>query len=197
MTVKSILFFYIRDIQMLATNLKMTNTIDKIINETPIIEDSNTLKLLEYFESIKKQGFLTKDQGLKILKWKSPRPLKHYNKNSNEDFKKITKLAFQQKDEKLKIHILTALIGVKYPSASAILMFLDQKYPVLDIRVWKQLYRLKYVKTNPNGQNFSLEEWNTYLKVIRNIASEYNTNARQIEKQLFDFDKANQIGHLY
>ena len=181
----------------MATSLKMTNTIDKIINETPIIEDSNTLELLEYFESIKKQGFLTKDQGLKILKWKSPRPLKHYNKNSNEDFKKITKLAFQQKDEKLKIHILTALIGVKHPSASAILMFLDQKYPVLDIRVWKQLYNLKYVKTNPNGQNFSLEEWNTYLKVIRNIASEYNTNARQIEKQLFDFDKANQIGNLY
>ncbi|WP_283643236.1 hypothetical protein [Croceibacter atlanticus] len=175
----------------------MNSSIDKIIAETPIFEDSKTLELFEYFDSIKEQGFLTKEQGLRILKWKSPRPLKHYKKNSNEDFKKITKLAFQQKDEKLKIHILTALVGVKYPSASAILMFLNQDYPVLDIRVWKQLYNLKYVTTNPNGLNFSLEEWNTYLKVIRSIASEYNTNARQIEKQLFDFDKANQIGNLY
>lgn len=90
---------------------------------------------------------------MKILKWKSPRSLKHYNKNSNEDFKKITSLAFQQEDEKLKINILTALIGVKYPSASAILMFIDQSYPVLDIRVWKQLHNLNYVNTNPNGQN--------------------------------------------
>ena len=134
---------------------------------------------------------------MKILKWKSPRPLKYYIKNNNEDFKKITRLAFQQKDEKLKIHILTALIGVKYPSASAILMFLNQDYPVLDIRVWKQLYKLQLVKTNPNGQNFSLEEWITYLKVIRSIANKYNTNARQIEKKLFDFDKSNQIGNLY
>ena len=177
--------------------LKMTSTLNKIIAETPIFEDSKTLELLEYFNSIKGQGFLTKEQCLKILKWKSPRPLKHYNKNSNEDFKKITSLAFQQEDEKLKIHILTALIGVKYPSASAILMFIDQSYPVLDIRVWKQLYNLNYVNTNPNGQNFTLEEWNIYLNVIRNIATKYNTTARQIEKQLFDFDKSTQIGNLY
>jgi hypothetical protein len=175
----------------------MTSTINKIIAKTPIFEDSKTLELFEYFDSLKEQGFLTKEQGLKILKWKSPRPLKHYNKNSSEDFEKITRLAFQQNDEKLKIHILTALVGVKYPSASAILMFLDKNYPVLDIRVWKQLYKLKYVKTNPNGQNFTLKEWDKYLKVIREIASEHNTNARQIEKKLFDFDKTNQTGNLY
>ena len=140
---------------------------------------------------------LTKEQGLKILKWKSPRPLKHYNKNSHEDFEKITRLAFQQNDEKLKIHILTALVGVKYPSASALLMFLDQNYPVLDIRVWKQLHKLKYVKTNPKGLNFTLSEWETYLKVIRTLAKTNNTTARQIEKKLFDFDKNNQIGNLY
>ncbi len=175
----------------------MNSNLNKIIAETPIFEDSKTLELFVYFDSLKSQGFLTKEQCLKILKWKSPRPLKHYNKNSNEDFIKITKLAFQQEDEKLKIHILTALIGVKYPSASAILMFIDQNYPVLDIRVWKQLYNLDYVNSNPNGQNFTLEEWNIYLKVIRNIATKYNTTARQIEKQLFDFDKSTQIGNLY
>ena len=175
----------------------MNSSIDKIIAETPIFEDSKTLELFEYFDSIKKQGFLTKEQGLKILKWKSPRPLKHYNKNSNEDFEKITRLAFQQNDEKLKIHILTALVGVKYPSASALLMFLDQNYPVLDIRVWKQLHKLKYVKTNPKGLNFTLSEWETYLKVIRTLAKTNNTTARQIEKKLFDFDKNNQIGNLY
>jgi hypothetical protein len=175
----------------------MNSTIDEIINKTPIFEDSKTLELFNYFDSFKEQGFLTKEQSLMILKWKSPRPLKHYNKNSQEDFEKITQLAFQQKNEKVKIHILTALVGVKYPSASAILMFLDQNYPVLDIRVWKQLYRLGFVKTNPNGLNFSLDEWNTYLIVIRTLAKKYNTTARQIEKKLFDFDKKNQIGNLY
>ena len=175
----------------------MNSTIDKIITETPIFEDLKTSEMFEYFDSLKQPRFLTKEQCLKILKWKSPRPLKHYNKNSNEDFIKITRLAFSQNDEKLKIHILTALVGVKYPSASAILMFLDKNYPVLDIRVWKQLYNLKFVKTNPNGQSFTLDEWNIYLKTIRSIANQYNTNSRQIEKKLFDYDKANQIGNLY
>ena len=67
------------------------------------ISDSKTLELFEYFDSIKEQGFLTKEQSLKILKWKSPRPLKHYNKNSNEDFEKITDVLQRVKDHDEKL----------------------------------------------------------------------------------------------
>ena len=46
------------------------------------------------------------------------------------------------RNELLRMHLLTALNGVNYPAASAILMFYDRKrYPVLDIRVWQQLYK--------------------------------------------------------
>ena len=106
--------------------------INDIIRTTTDFEDEKTRPLFNLTPTIKKQGYLTKDQAIKILKWKSPRPLNHYNKNSDDDFKQITKLAFEQKDEKVKIHILTALIGVKYPAASALLMFYDQKkYPII------------------------------------------------------------------
>lgn len=173
-------------------------SINSIIQTTPDCEDETTQNLFSLSLKIKKQGHLTKDQAISILKWKSPRPLKYYNMNSDEDFTKITRLSFTQKDEKIKIHILTALIGVKYPAASALLMFYDKtQYPIIDIRVWKQLYKNNLLTENPNGQAFTLGQWNNYLTVIRQIANENGLTARQIEKRLFDYDRKTQRGTLY
>lgn len=176
----------------------MTSTINKIIANTADFEDSKTIELLNLSELIKKQGYLTKEQTIRILKWKSPRPLRFYEQNTNTEIETITKLAFQQNNDNLKIHILTALKGVNYPSASAILMFYDPKnYPVLDIRVWKQLYNNNLVTSNSKGQNFTLEQWANYLKIIRSLAKQNNLTSRQVEKRLFDYDKSTQIGNLY
>jgi len=105
----------------------MTNRekILKIISTTPDTTDETTTNIFSQTSSVKKKGFISKDLGLKILKWKSHRPTRHYDKNSNADFETITKVAFQQKDEKIKIYILTALTGVNYPAASAILINMD------------------------------------------------------------------------
>lgn len=178
--------------------LKNIETVNKIINETPDFEDKVALHLFKLSKIIIKQGFIDKSQAISILKWKSPRPLRHYIKNSNEDFIQITKLAFEQNSDRLKIHILTSLSGINYPSASALLMFYDKEnYPIIDIRVWKQLYSNKLVKENPRGQNFTLNQWGKYIEIIREIATEHKLTARQVEKRLFDYDKATQKGKLY
>ncbi|WP_417260816.1 hypothetical protein [Celeribacter sp.] len=175
----------------------MEFTIKEIICRTPYLEDKKTQILLEEFHDLKKIGYYNKKQALKVLKWKSPRPTRYYELNTEEDFINITSTAFKQHNEKLKIHILTALEGVNYPSASALLMFYDQKYPVLDIRVWRQLYRLGSVNSNPKGKNFTLNQWSKYLEVINILSKEFKINQRQIEKQIFDYDKISQIGLLY
>ena len=96
------------------------------------------------------------------------------------------------------MHILTALNGVNYPAASAILMFYDRtQYPIIDIRVWKQLYKAGLVTTNARGQSFRLKEWEKYLEIIRTLAKSTNLTARQVEKRLFDIDKNEQVGNLY
>jgi hypothetical protein len=175
----------------------MNKLIEKI-KRTRDFEDEKTLNLFTYLGDIKKQGHITKEQGIEILKWKSPRPLRFYNQNTESDFINISKLAFETPIEKLRIHILTGLIGVNYPSASAILMFYDPtKYPIIDIRVWKQLYNAGLTKTNPRGQSFRLSEWEKYLRVIHELASKTQLTPRQVEKRLFDIDKAEQIGTLY
>jgi hypothetical protein len=170
----------------------------KLLSTIKDFDDEKTIKLFMEFQFIKKQDSLTKEQLIKILHWKSPRPLRHYEANSEKDIKEITSIAFATKNDGLKMHILTALTGVNYPAASAILMFYDRtKYPVLDIRVWRQLYKAKLVDTNPRGQNFTLKQCEKYFQVIRQLATEFNLTARQVEKRLFDHDKKNQIGNLY
>lgn len=177
---------------------KKFESVNKIINETPDFEDKVALDLFKLSKIILKQGFIDKSKAISILKWKSPRPLRHYIKNSNEDFIQITKLAFEQNRDRLKIHILTSLSGVNYPSASALLMFYNnENYPIIDIRVWKKLYDLKLVKENPRGQNFTLNQWGKYIEIIRELATEHKLTARQVEKRLFDYDKATQKGKLY
>lgn len=170
----------------------------KLLSGISSREDKKTIELFNEFKALNKQEFLTKEQLIKILKWKSPRPLRFYEANTEKEVKEITTLAFATKNDSLKIHILTALSGVNYPAASAILMFYDPaKYPVIDIRVWQQLYNAKLVDTNSRGQNFSLNQWGIYLKIIRDLAKELGLTARQVEKRLFDHDKATRPNNLY
>jgi hypothetical protein len=176
----------------------MENELIEKIKVTPDFEDEKTIQLFEGLGEIKKQGFITKEQGIKILKWKSPRPLRHYESNSANDFEEISKLSFESKDERIRIHVLTALVGVNYPAASAILMFYDKtQYPIIDIRVWKQLYKAGLVETNARGQGFKLKEWEKYLITIRGLAKKLKLTPRQVEKRLFDIDKKEQKGNLY
>ncbi|HRH66453.1 MAG TPA: hypothetical protein PLU53_09155 [Bacteroidia bacterium] len=169
-----------------------------ILTTIPDYEDKKTIELFKKFKELGKQDFLTKAQLIDILKWKSPRPLKHYLANREKAVKEITALAFATKDDTMKVHILTALTGVSLPAASAILMFYNPtKFPVIDIRVWQQLHRSKLVDTNPKGQSFKLQEWERYLIVIRSLAKDLKLTARQVEKRLFDLDKNTRKGKLY
>jgi len=174
----------------------MKDGILNLLRSIPDYEEPETLRLFERLEE--NSIDLSKEVALKILHWKSPRPSKYYKLNSDVEIKEVTKLAFSTENDKLKIHILTSLIGVNYPAASALLMFHNpRRYPVLDIRVWQQLYYEKLVNTNPKGQSFTLNQWEDYLKIIRELAYELGISARQVEKRLFDYDKKIRTSNLY
>ena len=176
----------------------MNIDIRDIVIKMPDFEDDKTTRLFDELENIKNQGYLTKEELIKILHWKSARPLRHYEANSENDIIEVTRLAFSVPNDKLKFHILTSLIGVNYPSASAILMFYDKTiFPVLDIRVWQQLYNGNLVNENAKGQNFTLNQVENYLLLLRKLSVELNLTARQVEKRIFDFDKKTRIEKLY
>lgn len=160
-------------------------------------EDVKTKKLLSQLSHVKECEFLERNDAITILRWKSTRPTPLYERNSEDDFREITSVAFTTKHEGLKIHTLTALHGVSIPAASALLMFRDpSNYPVIDIRVWNELRNLNIVSSNARGQGFKLSEWAEYLTFFRNAASEFHVTVRELERSFFFKNREEQTGKI-
>jgi hypothetical protein len=136
---------------------------------------------------IRGQQFLTREDYLAIGMWKSPRPKKHYENNTDDFIREVSSISFNTLDEKLRIEILTLLNGCKYPLASAILHFkYPNKYPIIDYRV---LWSFKGIN-RPISYNF--DRWSEYVEDIRRIASRYKVDIRTIDKALWKYSEENQ-----
>lgn len=133
-----------------------------------------------------KKGWLNKEEFLTICLWKSRRPKKLYNQNSNSDIINKTKLCFIENDELKKIQILTELKGVRIPTASALLSVTNPfDYPIIDERCIQSLNYLDHIKWTTITEN----NWLEYLMIVRNIAKTHNKTAREVEKGLFAFNR--------
>jgi len=174
------------------------NLSELIKNKLSREEDLNTKKLINELKKVRKQGYFTKDEFLKMCSWKSPRPKRYYESNSAELIEDISKNVISTKYEKRKIDLLTKLKGVNIPTASAILTLIDpQNYGVIDIRVWQLLYLYGSVKKNPRGQGFNFNDWFYYLSKLRYFAKKFHCLVRNIEYSLFQYHKKIQVGNLY
>jgi hypothetical protein len=161
-------------------------------------EETETLKLIKELKNIKRRGYFTKDEFIKMCMWKSPRPKNRYLQNTEKQIINISKEVLHTNFEKRKIELLTSLKGISIPVASSILTLIDNKnYGVIDIRVWQLLYLYKSVKVKPTGTNFNFKNWYNYLIKLRYYANLYNVNARDIERTLFKHHKEIQEGKLY
>ncbi len=130
--------------------------------------------------------------------WKSPRPKRRHEANSEKAISKVSRNIFATNYEKRKIDLLLSLEGFSVPVASAILTITDPKnYGIIDIRTWKVLYEYKAVKVRPTGTNFSFKNWYNYLMQLRYFAAKYGVTARDIERTLFDYHKRTSEGVLY
>lgn len=140
----------------------------------------------EIKKKLKRQHYLTKEDLITIGLWKSHRPLKHYQKNNDEDVRTITHLSFSAKNERVRIGTLLILSGVSYPLASTILHFaFPERYPILDFRA---LWSLG--KRQPKSYTF--EYWDEYCKEIWSLAKRTGVSVRTIDKALWQYSKENQ-----
>ena len=155
-------------------------------------------KVIDELSHVRKRGYVTKPELVKICRWKSPRAIKHIQRNHAEIIKKITKAAFASRSEQKKLSLLTSLYGVSIPMASSILMLTNPaRYGVIDIRVWQLLYEMGTVKSNPDGIGFDFKQWYWYLMILRSFARKYKVTARDIERTLFNVHEIYQKGTLY
>jgi hypothetical protein len=86
-------------------------------------------------ERIRRQGRMQLKDLCAVCKWKAARAAGHARKNTDNEVKEITRLAFAARSERVRVEVLQVLHGVSYPTASVVLHFYHRDtYPVLDFR---------------------------------------------------------------
>ncbi len=143
-------------------------------------------KIAEIGNKAKVQGFLTRDQFLAIVGWKSARPAKHHASNDDETIKEVTKLAFATKSRSLHLRALMLLEGVDVRTASAILHFChNERYPILDVRaIWSL-----GIETSPK---YWMGLWDEYEAECRKIATNANVTMRDLDRALWAYSAKHQ-----
>jgi len=109
--------------------------------------------------------------------------------NENQTIKDITKLALNIKTEnpeymdEIRIKLLSTMKGINVPTASAILaLVFPKKYAIIDRRTWRYL--------NPDNKktSFTINDYLSYLKVIRNCSKELSIDPQLIDMALWQKD---------
>ena len=177
---------------------EFNNLTELIKNNLDTPETKECLELINKLKDVKQKGFFTKEQFLDVVRWKSPRPEKHYLSNSEESVVETSRKMLSTDSEDLKMSILDSLNGVSIAVAFSLLTIVDPKnYGIIDIRVWQLLHKYDEVKTKPGGQGFNLDDWKLYLSILKKYASQFNVTVRDIERILFEHHKEVQEGLLY
>lgn len=145
-------------------------------------------QIFQMGKEVNKRGWLEKSEFLTVCLWKSRRPKRFYDLNTEKEIVSKSKLSFRENDELKKIKILTELKGVRIPTASAILSVVNPDiYPIIDERCIQSLTDLGIIKWKTITEN----NWIEYLKIIRSLSKEKNKTAREIEKGLFAYNRIN------
>lgn len=132
---------------------------------------------------------LDSEHFMDLAMWKSPRPKRYYERNSDAFIRQVTKHAFQASDGRLQLHILMALEGVGVPVASAILHFaFPDTYPIMDVRVLRTLRRAGLWRRD-EARSFTTAGWLEYVQSMREHSQEVQVDLRDLEKALWAFDK--------
>jgi len=161
-------------------------------------EDPGTLTLIRRLSHIRSRGEFTRGEFLRMCRWKSPRAMPHYVRNSSLRIRQVSRKVLRTRNERRRIELLTSLRGVSVPVASAVLTLIDPaRYGVLDIRAWQLLFALDVVARKPAGRGFGVADWERYLRVLRLHAHRLGASARAVEYTLFCCHRRWQIGRLY
>jgi len=161
-------------------------------------EDEATRQLIRRLRHVKRTGAFSRAEFLEMCRWKSPRAMPHYRRNSAVRIREVSRAALATRSERRRLELLIGLRGVSVPVASAILTLIDPRgYGVLDIRVWQLLYALGDVEWKPGGRGFTARDWLHYLARLRHHARRLRAPVRAVEYTLFRCHRELQTGRLY
>mgnify|MGYP006431627951 CR=1 FL=1 len=131
-------------------------------------------------------GHLDKAMFVRLCRWKSPRPTRHYERNDDAFVREVSGIALTTPSERLRVEILTLLHGVSWPVASVLLHFgHEEAYPILDVRAFWSL-------GFEEPPRYDFEVWWAYVQFCRSMSSTHGLSIRELDKALWKYSKANQ-----
>lgn len=143
-------------------------------------------------EKFQKNQFITKQDLVRIVKWKfqgrltgrQKRILNLLADTGDSYIQEVSGLAFKSNKDELRLKLLSSINGVGNALSSVILTFYDPKnYGILDIHVWRILFGEEPTDLFSNHKHAI-----NFFNKLREIASETGLIARDIEKAYFKKD---------
>lgn len=131
---------------------------------------------------------LDKAHFVRLARWAAPRGLAAYERNAAPLIWETTRLASQASNERLKVHILSALDGVSVTVAAAILHFFSPRsFPIFDVRHRATLKKAGLWKRAVDDAG--VEAWEEYVSIMRRLARRYRVSLRDLDKALYACDR--------
>ena len=148
-------------------------------------------RVLEIGKRSRSAGYYTRDDFLEVCEWKTRgRPRRHYQRNSEEDVRRVTTTALSSADEKTRIMSLIGahggLRGVSWPTASVLLHLAHKEpYPILDFRaLWS-------LQVAPRSY-YTFDFWQDYVQACRALAVQCDVSMRNLDRALWEYSNRNQ-----
>jgi thermostable 8-oxoguanine DNA glycosylase len=130
---------------------------------------------------------ITADDLRQVSLWKSDRTLNV----SDETLAKLAELSAKTHvtiDDPIVKEVLEMLVdsqGIGLPMASSILKFINPKvFPIIDVRAYRAL-----TGTKAHQRTYTVDNYIAYTKQLTAIAAKWNRPLRDIDEQLYCFDK--------
>jgi hypothetical protein len=131
---------------------------------------------------------LDKTHFVRLARWAAPRRLDAYESNSPVLVRQATRLANQATDERLKMHVLSALDGVSVMVAAAMLHFFHPRlYPIFDIHDRATLKKAGFWPRRVDDGG--VDAWQDYVRIMRRLARRFRVSLRDLDKALYAYDR--------
>ncbi len=140
---------------------------------------------------ISQKNFLTKEDLIKVVKWKfykgleknRERAINFLEQMNGSEIEKITREAFEIEEESKKIRKLCKIKGVGISLASCILTFHNpERYCTFNTHVYDEIFK---IETRPNDVFSTPDYYLDMLNEIRKFSEKYNLKVRDVGKALF------------
>jgi hypothetical protein len=150
----------------------------------------------ELRDKFQKYNYVTKYDLIKIIEWKfqgrligRQKIIRRLLDNIDESFiKEVSKLAFNFKDDEIRLKLFSCIKGIGNAVTSVVLTFYDpQNYGILDIHTWRELFG-KEPKDVFSNNYHALK----FFSKLREISSKESFPCRDVEKAIFkkNFDES-------